>query len=157
MKNITLDDYVELAKSNEEINKEFLANPILAMKVSGVDFDEKMLIENVSASNSVTEEAPPAPSFEAFWWGYRIRVSAEFLKWISLGGVSVGAVILALAPILLALGPILGTIAAGVVASLAVYLLTQYTVLIIKANECGGSVCLDALWITPVFWVATCG
>lgn len=157
MKNITLDDFVELAKSNEEINRDFLANPILAMKVNRVEFDEKRLIQNVTELNKLTVEPPPAPIFEAFWWGYRLRIPAEFLKWISVGGISVGAIILALAPVLLALGPILGTAAAGVVAALAVYLLTQYSVLIVKAEQCGGYVCLDALWITPVFWVANCG
>ncbi len=158
MRNITLDDFVELAKSNEDVNKDFLANPILAMKKSGVDFDDKMLMQNISVSSNAlaSEPQPPTPTFEAFWWGYRIGVPAEFLKWISVGGVTVGAIILALAPLLLLMGPILGTIATVVVAALAVYLLTQYSVLIVLATQSTkGIVNLDALWITPLTWVAS--
>lgn len=157
MKNITLDDFVQLAKSNEDVNKDFLANPILAMKTSGVDFDDKMLMQHISASNALTSEpSPPIPTFEAFWWGYRIGVPAEFLKWISLGGITVGAIILALAPLLLLMGPVLGGIASVVVAALAVYLLTQYSVLIVLATQSTkGIVNLDALWITPLTWVAS--
>jgi hypothetical protein len=157
MKNITLDDFVQLANSNEEINKDFLANPILTMKLNGVEFDDKTLIQNLSPSNALVSETPTPPTFEAFWWGYRVGVSTEFLKWASGSGVTVGAIILGLAPILLLLGPILGPIATGVVAALAVYLLTQHTILIIKATQCGGIVYLDALWIAPLTWTATCG
>ncbi|RPH30728.1 MAG: hypothetical protein EHM93_15335 [Bacteroidales bacterium] len=156
MKHITLDDFVKLVNSNKEVKNSFLENPILAMKNNGVDFDERRLAENISPSDSLAKNAPPAPAVEVFWWGYRVRISSEFLKWISAGGISVGAIILALAPVLLALGP-LGIVAGTVVAALAVYLLTQYTVLIIKAEQCRGTVCLDALWITPFTWVANCG
>jgi hypothetical protein len=95
--------------------------------------------------------------FDQVWKsGYRIGVPAEFLKWISVGGVTVGAIILALAPLLLLMGPILGTIATVVVAALAVYLLTQYSVLIVLATQSTkGIVNLDALWITPLTWVAS--
>lgn len=155
MANITLDDFVQQANSSEDVKNAFLENPILAMKNSGVEFDIKNFAENLSLSNVLTIQAPAPPTIETFWWGYRVRISAEFLKWLSVGGLSVGAIILILAPILIALGP-LGVAASAVVAALAVYILTQHTVLLIKAQECGGTVCLDALWITPCAWVPTC-
>lgn len=156
MMRITLDDFVQQVNSNEEVKNAFLEHPILAMKNNGVEFDIKNFSENQSLSDFLTAQAPPSPTVETFWWGYRLRISAEFLKWLSVGGLSVGAVILALAPLLIALGP-LGIAASAVVGALAVYLLTQHAVLLIKAQECGGTVCLDALWITPYAWVPTCG
>lgn len=155
MAHITLDDFVQLANTNEEVKSGFLENPILAMKNSGVEFDTGNLMGNISPSNLLATESPPAPTVEVFWWGYRVRVSAEFLKWLSLGGVTVGAVIMILAPLLIALGP-LGIGASAVVAAFAAYLLIQNTVLMAIATTCGGNVCIDALWITPFFWKPAC-
>ena len=156
MKSITLDEFVKLVNSSEEVKKNFLTNPVLTMKNSGVEFDVKNFTENLPMSNSSTAQAPAPPTVETFWWGYRVKVSAEFLKWVSGGGDIIGAITLALAPVLIALGP-LGIAASAVVAALAAYLLIQCTVLLIKAQQCSGTVCLDALWITPYAWVPTCG
>ncbi len=153
----TLDSYYEQLNADSQIRERYVRDLSAALRSGGVTIDEAQITQMIAnagqeAAQPALSASVPLPEFTAHWWGFRIKISSEFLKWISISGVAVGALVLMLAPLAVLLGPI----AAAVVGALAVYLLAQHTALLIQANNCGGFVCLEALWISPVVFVPKC-
>ena len=148
-------DLIQKLNANQEIRDEFTKELARSLGQSGVDTDEKrlerMLAEEGEAAGQ-PESLPPLPTVSVHWWGYRIHIHADFLRWIASSGIAVGALITMLAPILILLGPI--AVAVGI--ALGTLLMAQHAALLVQANNCGGFVCLEALWVAPFVFVPKC-
>jgi small-conductance mechanosensitive channel len=149
---------VELAQklnADQTIRDEFISELARSLKRSGVETDEKkleQLLTEATQPAAQLADLPPLPTVSAHWWGYRVRIHADFLKWIATSGIVIGALIAMLAPILIILGPV--GVAIGI--ALGAYLMAQHAALLIQANNCGGFVCLEALWVAPVVFIPKC-
>lgn len=153
--------FVQQLNADPTIREQFIEQLTESLSQNGVDADASFFEQAFSApaepaaqqaSTAAAVASPPLPTVSAHWWGYRIHIHADFLRWIGASGIAVGALVAMLAPILIVLGPI----AAAVGIALGVFLMSQHAALLIQANNCGGIVCLEALWAAPYVFVPKC-